>query len=537
MLSVKAQSEAEVFAREAQRPSSLETAFKQLSSISSTAAQMYQQYETKQAEITKENDFNRYFSDPEYRDSVDRAAMGMSLQNNAASTEALSELNAADAVSTDKTPIAQMAKGIIELSPGQQEAYLVAKAREYPGYIAKWFSDPENKMEIGGQVFTSTQIAEDPDLYGRSLTQLRTQFNDSRGISSLSIEGASKGLNAMVQVEGQLLAANADDFVEKQRDLSTLSANTAFAELESNNNLTLLDAQAQIPQIWSKLLYGNGGDFSETLEAFQDMVEQTDNPVLRQALQSYKINDNLTIMDYPRRARDINNNRTQREIDDENRKQRLAQAQLTQQNRESGLLDTYKQQLDEVEGDPVKTQQVINAIKEDQRKRSGGFAVSDPAVTQLTDNYSTNAAKGWREQFEIDKQNQTLTQEQADSAPTSEDRARYQEALAAQEEAKYGPNFKEDKANLAAYAQNLTEVPGQPNRASDAKNPYETLIYRDLVTQYKTKFDAFVAQGKSSQEASQLAMAEISVMVEDGLVNKPGSRYTRDVGSWWCNLY
>ena len=54
------------------------------------------------------------------------------------------------------------------------------------------------------------------------MTHPETQFNDS-WLVQLS-RRLQEGLNAMVQVEGQIVAAKADEFVEKQRDLSTLSA-------------------------------------------------------------------------------------------------------------------------------------------------------------------------------------------------------------------------------------------------------------------------------------------------------------------------
>ena len=93
----------------------------------------------------------------------------------------------------------------------------------------------------------------------------------------------------------------------------------------------------------------------------------------------------MTIMDYKTACREINNKRTQREIDDEIRRAKKSDriAQVTQQSRRWKLRlksNSLKK------GDPVKTQQDINAIKTFEAERSADL-VSDPAVLQLTDNF------------------------------------------------------------------------------------------------------------------------------------------------------
>lgn len=527
-----AQNEQQVQIRESQNPGSLASVLSSVAQLSSTASQMYDTYKTEQDKITKQNDINKYFSDPEYRAKVDEAAMSMSMQNNAVATEAIFEVNVADAVSGDKLPVAQLANPIINLSPGQAEAYIQGKVMEYPGYIANFFSDPNNSLTIGGQNYDVIQISKDPDLYSRGLSELRTRFFEERGMDQLSVESMSKGLQSIMSTEGQLLAANADEYIETQRASSTQSANMLYAELDNSIDLNSLDAQAQVPQIWARLLYGNAGNFSATLEQYQDMVQSVTNPVLKEALESYKINDKMTIMDYPRRARDIRNERTDRVIQDENRVQRAAQARFVANNREDNVLETYTQRLKEAQAEgPIAVQQVINSIEEDQRIRANGFAVSDPAVEQLTSSYTTKSANGWREQFEEDSINGTLTEEQADQAPTSEDRKEYLEAYQAQQDKRYGPNYDQVKENLDAAAKQLTEIPGVKRPVGDP-NPYETLIKKDLRNRFKVKFDELMSAGNlTAQQASAEALTYVEGLVEQGLLNTPGSIYQREISA------
>ena len=258
-----AQDEAAVYAREAQNPSSLESAFKSLSELSSTAATFYQEYKTKQDEIIKQNDINKYFSDPEYKAKVDAAAQSMSARNSATTVEALSEINAADAVVTDKVPVAEIAGQVVKLSPGQQEAYIRGQAAQYPGYISRWFSDVNNSMVIGGQEYSALEISQDPNLYAQAIPQLRFGFLEQAGISNMSIEAQSNGLNGMVQVEGQLLAINGEEFVDRQKRTAEEFANKTFAEADTDYNLDEVRAAAQVRQIWLQLLYSKDQNFGK----------------------------------------------------------------------------------------------------------------------------------------------------------------------------------------------------------------------------------------------------------------------------------
>ena len=72
------------------------------------------------------------------------------------------------------------------------------------------------------------------------------------------------------------------------------------------------------------------------------MAVNANNPTLRAAIEGYKINGDLTIMDYPRRRKAILDDRTRAEINDERLLQRQAQASLTRTNREDGVIDSYK---------------------------------------------------------------------------------------------------------------------------------------------------------------------------------------------------
>ena len=118
-----AQDEARVQQIENQREGATASAFKQFAKLSATAGKMFEDYKEKQDEIIKENDIAKYFSDPEYKASVDAAAQKMSVENELVASDALAQRNAADLVSDDKVPVAQMSQQITRLSPGQQEAY------------------------------------------------------------------------------------------------------------------------------------------------------------------------------------------------------------------------------------------------------------------------------------------------------------------------------------------------------------------------------------------------------------------------------
>ena len=66
----------------------------------------------------------------------------------------------------------------------------------------------------------------------------------------MSIEAMSNGLNGMVQVEGQLLAINGEEFVDRQKRTAEEFANKTFAEADTDYNLDGVRAAAQVRQIW-----------------------------------------------------------------------------------------------------------------------------------------------------------------------------------------------------------------------------------------------------------------------------------------------
>ena len=95
----------------------------------------------------------------------------MSARNSATTVEALSEINAADAVVTDKVPVAEIAGQVVKLTPWTTRGLHWGRAAEYPGYISRFFVN--NSMEIGGQEYSALEISQNPNLYAQAIPQLR----------------------------------------------------------------------------------------------------------------------------------------------------------------------------------------------------------------------------------------------------------------------------------------------------------------------------------------------------------------------------
>lgn len=513
-----AQDEARVAEIESQRESSAANTFKQFAALSATAGKMFQDYKEKQDEIVKENDIAKYFSDPEYKARVDAAAQKMSVENELVASDALAQRNAADIASDDKVPVAQMSQQITQLSPGQQEAYTRSQANEYPAYIAQWFANAGSEGEA---------IKNDPTLYAQKVTELRMQFLKERSLTGMSLEALSGSLDGMMQVEGSLLSANGDEYIRKQRQLARKNAFDTFAGLGDASSVEVAAVQAQ--QIWSQLLYANNYNFVEALNEFQKMATDAAPNVSDILLNKVSFTNGKTLADYPTRFKEVQDDRTRQAIDDENLAQRDAQRLLIQTNRETSVYDRTRELLKEAEGNPVRTAQIINGIREEQRRISGDFNVSDPLLDDLLTSGESEAAANWQREFEDDAEKGTLDLAKADIAPDQESRDRYRAAFQQQEERRYGPNFAEVKSTIDAYAQNLTEVPNQPKRGSDQRNPYEGLVRQDLMDQFKTKFEKYVSQGMGSAAAADTALGEVSQEVKDSLANADGARYTRDV--------
>ena len=513
-----AQDEARVQQIESQREGATASAFKQFAKLSATAGKMFEDYKEKQDEIIKENDIAKYFSDPEYKASVDAAAQRMSVENELVASDALAQRNAADLVSDDKVPVAQISQQITRLSPGQQEAYTRGQMNEYPAYIAQWFA---NAGEEG------QQIKRDPTAYAQKIQELRFQFIKERGLSGMSLEALSGGLNSMIQVEGSLLSANGDEFVKGQRQLAQQNAYDTLAGLGDASSVEAQAVQAQ--QIWSQLLYANNYDFTKALAEFQTMALNAPDSQISELLTRVKFSNGKSLADYPSRIKAIQDGRTQNDINDENRLQRAAQAELTKSNRENGVYDRARALLEEAEGDPVRTAQIINGIKEEQDRIRGNFAVSDPLLDDILQSGESESARQWQAQFEDDAEKGLLDLAQADIAPDQKSRDAYRQAYQQQEERRYGSNFGEVKTTISALAQNLTEVPNQPKRSSDQRNPYEGLVQQDLMDQFRVKFNEYLNQNLGADAASMKALADVQTMVKSSLQNEEGSRYRRDV--------
>lgn len=512
-----AQDKALIAQREMEGGGTLAKNLEQFAKLSATAGKMFEDHKKKQDEITKQNDINKYFSDPEYKAAVDAAAKGMRVENNLTASDAMAQRNAADLVSSDKVSVAQMSREITNLSPGQQEAYTRGQANEYPAYIAQWFA---NAGEEG------RAISDDPSLYAQKIQDLRYQFLQERGLNNMSMEALSGSLDGMMRIEGALLSANGDEFVGRQRQKSLQNAYDLVAEMPDVDNAA---AGLQASQAWNQILYAKNYNFAEALETFQQMALNAPDGRVSQLLQSVEFSNGKTLRDYPARIKAIQDGRTQNEINDENRLQRAAQAQLTKTNRETGIYDKTRALLEEAEGDPVRTAQIINAAKEEQRRIAGDYNVSDPVLDDILQAGESESARQWQVQFEDDAEKGLLDLAQADVAPDQKSRDAYRQAYAEQESRRYGSNYDEVKTTVAALAQNLTEVPNQPKRNSDSRNPYEGMVQQDLMDQFKIKFDALTRGGATADAASMQALAEVNEMAQKGMLNDPTARYRREI--------
>lgn len=499
--------------------------FSSFAKLSATAATAYQKYKTEQDEYQKKADIAEYFSNPEYKAKVDAAFTSMNAQNEAATVEAQGQRNAADVVSADKTPVAQVSKQIRGLSPGQTIAYVQSKSSEHAGFIAKWFADPDSNLTIGDTTYTSQQIQSDPALYSQALSQLRYQFMGERGLTGLSVEALSPGLEVMRRNESQLIYANNAEFVDNERKDAALQADVAFGNLTSAQLVA-----TNLPGIIQNWQYSEGGDNVKVLDRLFGLLERNDIPDdVRQAIYAYKFGPNgETVSSYKGRMDTLRRNLLRTEVSDERTRDARDQ-QIAENNwNEVGRAEAQRR-LDELEGDPIAQSKFLDGLE--QSYIDSGVQVSGVSNWIRNRNQTVNQDLSTYLTAEADSGN--LSQELVDSIPDADLRDRAQKALDQQEIRTKGPNYVANMETLETFARTLTENTTYPSKDGEA-NRYQGIIERDLKSVYMSTFEKAVSQGKSYAEAADIAMKAITNESGTGaydtaLLNDEKSRYYRDV--------
>ena len=459
----------------------------------------------------------------------------MVAQGQAQYVETLTERNAADAVSFDRLPVAQMSRAITRLSPGQQIAYTKDRAAQYPGYIAQALSDPEANIEVNGQAYKAAEISKDPGLYSQFLTETRYRFLDENGLSGLSMEAMREALDPMMQVEGQLLATNQDEFVAQQRtnaiqEALLLGERMATGEIQAGTADT----------IYSQLVYGYSGEYAKVNEEVERIVQNLP-PERRQQFLDLELDNGSTFGELKSRWDRIRQNDIAEEVKDVRNGQALAQARVTQWGIDN--YDNIRQQLEEAEGDSTKIQQIENSLEQALIEQSGGYNVDLPGIKNLVNSYSSKAADQFTAQFATDQQQGTLSLEKADQAPTVEAREAYIKAYRAQEVAKFGPEFAEAQNELETLGGRITQIKGQQAQPGE-QNPFQGVVTRDLKALFRQRFDYAIQEyGVTTAEATAYALqggvdvkapqpGSILYEVDQGInQNNPDSRYYRSADS------
>lgn len=491
--------------------------------LSATAANAYQKYKTEQDEYQKKADIAEYFSNPEYKAKVDAAFTSMNAQNQAATVEAQSQRNAADAVSSDKAPVAQVSKQIRGLSPGQTIAYVQSKSSEHAGYIAKFFADPNSNLTIGGNTYTSQQIQADPSLYSQALSQLRYQFMEERGMSGLSVEAVSPGLEVMRRNESQLIATNNAEFIDNERKDAGLQADVDFGNLTSAQLVA-----TNLPGIIQNWQYSEGGNNVKVLDRLFKLLERDDIPDdVRQAIYAYKIGPKgETVSSYKTRMAELERTMLRNEVSDERTRDARDQ-QIAENNwNEVGRAEAQRQ-LDAAEGDPIAQSKVLQGIE--QSYVDSGIQI--PGVAAWLRNRQQTIDQDLSSYLTAQAESGNLNQELVDSIPDAQLRDRAQKALDQQEIRTKGPNYAANMETLETFARTLTENTTYPSKDGEA-NRYQGIIERDLKSVYMSTFEKAVAQGKSYAEAADIAMEAITNKNGTGaydtaLINDDKSRYYR----------
>jgi len=536
--------------------------FDSFASLSKTAAVGYQEYTKKQDAITKQNDINKYFYDAEYRQKVDAAMEGMTIENSAVEIETNAERDAAEAVSINKVPVAEFSQRANRLSIGQRIAYVQGQAGEYPGYIAKQLANPDQKIEINGQAYQVRDILDNQELYNEYLTTtLRPKFLEEKGLMGLSLEAMSPGLQSMRTVENQLVTSVGNAQIRKIKSNILASAEGKLNTLKGSA------LQAQFPAIIQDMNYANDYNSLRTRKQLVELLKANDSagqPLIPENSTEYNIITSTPILKGPdgktfalkdyrgdmeeiktARARALNN------------AWQLENATLQRETEQYWALpgadgtspaSRFNAEADRINQDPsltpdqrdLKLQQLVTTAEKQFRDLTpAGYDVRPPANFTTTTRALLDDSREAKEAYQDERiQQGEVDYALIDNEPDPERRKVLEEALKVQEEKKYGPEYVAVKKSLADKAQALT---GQyPGGKFDPKykSQYAPLVERALLEDFRVKFQEIRATGtKTDAQAAVDAGAYIDGLVSAGLGGKasggvgagdPNAKYYRN---------
>lgn len=517
--------------------------FNSFATLSSTAAKLYGETKTKQDEITKQNDINKYFYDVEYRKKVDAAMEGMTFENAAVQVEAASERDAAEVLSFNKVPVAEFTERANKLSIGQRIAYVKGQTADYPGYASKFFGDLDKKVEVDGKAYTVRDVLANQTLYNEVLTNIvRPGFLREKGLMGLSIEAMSPGLASMRNVESQLVTAVGNEQIAKIKQ-DGLSA--AEAQLTT---LTGSELVAALPTIVKNLNYYNGYDTSKTRKQFVELLSATDassEPLItgadRELLLDAKIftganGKPFSLRDYKGDMSTISKNLRDAKNEEYRRLRMDAQREAFTWYQESGRpkLEAAVAEIESTSASPdekaVRLQQLVVDLKKELRNVSGGFDVNPGDFASYTTSL-LDESKQEKEAYQDERiEKREVDLDLINAEPDAERRKVLEAAYERQQVEKYGPQFQQVLEANSQRAKTLTGGTASGTQVDPKfKNQFTTLVQRQLDEDFRKEFIKYKnANPTASDGLAALKAGEvIDGWVTDATTGSGTGRYRR----------
>ena len=476
--------------------------FNSFATLSSTAAKAYDAYKTKQDEITKKNDIDKYFYDSEYRASVDAAMTGMTFENAAVEREAVAERDAAELVSFNKVPVAEFTERASKLSIGQRIAYVKGQTSDYAGYVSKFFGDLDRKVEVDGKAYTVRDVIANQSLYNEVLTStVRPAFLQEKGLMGLSIEAMSPGLDGMRQIESQLVTDVGNQQIAKTKQDTLSNAEAQLSTLTGN------ELVAALPTIVKNLNWANGFDTSKTRKQFVELLSATDansDPLItgadRELLLKAKIfqgpnGKTFSLEEYKGDMSTISKNLRDAKNEEFRRMRQDAQREAFTWYQESGRpqLEAAIADIEATSASPdekaLRIQRLVTDLEKELRSVSKGFDVNPGDFRNYTRSL-VDDSKQEKEAYQDKRiQEGTVDEDLIDAEPDEQRRAVLEEAYEEQQANKYGPQFREVLETNSQRAKTLTGgTAGGTQVDPKFKNQFTTLIQRQLDEDFRKEF-------------------------------------------------
>lgn len=476
--------------------------FNSFATLSSTAAKAYDAYKTKQDEITKKNDIDKYFYDSEYRASVDAAMTGMTFENAAIEREAVAERDAAELVSFNKVPVAEFTERASKLSIGQRIAYVKGQTSDYAGYVSKFFGDLDRKVEVDGKAYTVRDVIANQSLYNEVLTStVRPAFLQEKGLMGLSIEAMSPGLDGMRQIESQLVTDVGNQQIAKTKQDTLSNAEAQLSTLTGN------ELVAALPTIVKNLNWANGFDTSKTRKQFVELLSATDansDPLItgadRELLLKAKIfqgpnGKTFSLEEYKGDMSTISKNLRDAKNEEFRRMRQDAQREAFTWYQESGRpqLEAAIEDIEATSASPdekaLRIQRLVTDLEKELRNVSKGFDVNPGDFRSYTKSLLDDS-KQEKEAYQDKRiQEGTVDEDLIDAEPDEERRKVLEKAYEEQQANKYGPQFREVLEANSQRAKTLTTGTASGTQVdSKFKNPFTTLIQRQLDEDFRKEF-------------------------------------------------